>query len=447
MPEELVPVLNQVKELARGGPTSMMVLGDFLKRRITPLQQRTRMSRMYMGTNDCCSITRGPGTDFTRAELEVAIRGMTGETFSPESLVQPSGVKALCEDQALRSSVLASMPTLNEGGLAIRQLGGDPNHGIHIPGASPDRQQRASQGPGGPCPGGPAPAGKGKDKGPVPKHRHKDDVGAALTWRDDEAQGDAPAWSSQAEGSKSRRLQCGDGSFVGEPAPKLQKTAEAERQCRATPPRSQRQQPERRPKEARRPSSEPQIPPLPPTSQRSATPPPLAEPRPQTPPPPPTAPVAEDLHQRSGRSSGPNHVGDMTGPFLRTLRARPPGVAPAGGSGPQLIPSSSPAGRLATTPAGTPPVPAPVGPEPAAATPPRPEAAPLEEAAGPAATIETPAAAAAAALDAMAKLLPAESAAEKAAVAAEAAMLEAAEEPEAAAPEVAEVASTTTPPM
>jgi hypothetical protein len=36
LPEGLVPVLNRVKELARGGLTSMMVLGDFLKRRIAP---------------------------------------------------------------------------------------------------------------------------------------------------------------------------------------------------------------------------------------------------------------------------------------------------------------------------------------------------------------------------------------------------------------------------
>jgi hypothetical protein len=234
----------------------MMVLGDFLKRRIAPLQQRTRMSFMYTGTNDCCRIVRGPTTNFTRAELEVAIRGMTGDTFSPESLVLPSGVKALCKDQALWSSVLASMLTLNEGGLAIRQLGGDPNRGIHIPGASPNRQQRASQGARGPSPGGPAPAGKGKDKVPVPKHRHKDYVGAAPTRRDDEAQGAAPARSSQAEGSKSRRLQRGDGSFVREPAPKRQKTAEAERQSRAPPPPPQRQQPEKRPEEARRPSPE-----------------------------------------------------------------------------------------------------------------------------------------------------------------------------------------------
>jgi hypothetical protein len=137
--------------------TSLMVLGDFLKRRIAPLQQRTRMAYMYTGSNDYCRIARGPSTDFTRAELEVAIRGMTGDTFSPKSLVLPSGVKALCEDQALRASVLASMPTLDEGGLAVRQLGGDPNRGIHIPGASLDRRQRASQGPMGPSPGGPAP--------------------------------------------------------------------------------------------------------------------------------------------------------------------------------------------------------------------------------------------------------------------------------------------------
>jgi hypothetical protein len=103
------------------------------------------MAYMYTGLNDCFRIARGPGVDFTRAELESAVRVMTGEVFSPESLVLPSGVKALCEDQALRSSILAAMPTLDEGGLAVRQLGGDRNRGLQIPGATPDRQQRASE--------------------------------------------------------------------------------------------------------------------------------------------------------------------------------------------------------------------------------------------------------------------------------------------------------------
>jgi hypothetical protein len=98
----------------------MMVLGDFLKRRIAPLQQRSRMAYMYTGLNDCCRIARGPGADFTRVELEALVQTITGEAFSPESLVLPSRVKALCEDQALWSSILASMPTLDEGGLAVR---------------------------------------------------------------------------------------------------------------------------------------------------------------------------------------------------------------------------------------------------------------------------------------------------------------------------------------
>jgi hypothetical protein len=38
LPAELDPVLDRVKVLARGGLTSMMVLGDFLRRHITPLQ-------------------------------------------------------------------------------------------------------------------------------------------------------------------------------------------------------------------------------------------------------------------------------------------------------------------------------------------------------------------------------------------------------------------------
>jgi hypothetical protein len=89
LPEELDPVLNRVKTLARGGLTSMMVLGDFLRRRIAPLQQRSRMACIYTGSNDCCRIVRGPSIDLTRAELEASIQVMTGETYTSKSLVLP----------------------------------------------------------------------------------------------------------------------------------------------------------------------------------------------------------------------------------------------------------------------------------------------------------------------------------------------------------------------
>jgi hypothetical protein len=161
-----------------------MVVGDFLKRRIAPCSSGQGWPTCTRGQTTVAGSRGGPGSDFSKAELEAAFRAMTDEAFSLESLVLLSGIKGMCEDQALRSTVLASMPTLDEGGLAVRQLRGDPNRGIHIPGASPDHQQRASQGPRGPSPRGPAPAGKGKDKVPVPEHRHKDNM----------------------EGSKSRRL-------------------------------------------------------------------------------------------------------------------------------------------------------------------------------------------------------------------------------------------------
>jgi hypothetical protein len=116
---EIDLVLVWVKTLARGSLTSMMVLGDFLRRHIAPLQQRSRMACMFTGSNDCCWIVLGPGTDLTSMELEASIRVMTGVVYTPESLVLLRGIKALCEDQAMRSSILVSMPTLDEGGLAV----------------------------------------------------------------------------------------------------------------------------------------------------------------------------------------------------------------------------------------------------------------------------------------------------------------------------------------
>jgi hypothetical protein len=144
---------------------------------------------MFTGVNDCCRIVRGVGTDLSGAELEASIQVMTGEAYTPESPVLPRGIKALCEDQAMRTAVLALMLTLDEGGLGVRQVGGDPNRGIRIPGTSPDSQQRADQGPGRSCHGGPALAGKGKEK--EPELCHKYNVGSIPIRKDDKVQGAA----------------------------------------------------------------------------------------------------------------------------------------------------------------------------------------------------------------------------------------------------------------
>jgi hypothetical protein len=43
---------------------------------------------------------------------------MIGEAYTPELLVLPRGIKALCEDQGMRMAILASLHTLDDGGLA-----------------------------------------------------------------------------------------------------------------------------------------------------------------------------------------------------------------------------------------------------------------------------------------------------------------------------------------
>lgn len=126
-------VIDRIKSLAAGDLTLIHVVRDFLKRRITPLQQRARLCCWFTGSNDIGRVQRGPGTDLSWDELEVLVKGITGESFIPEFLILPQGIPALCDDPGLRTAILATLPTLDESGMAIHQTGGwDPHHGIRI---------------------------------------------------------------------------------------------------------------------------------------------------------------------------------------------------------------------------------------------------------------------------------------------------------------------------
>jgi hypothetical protein len=62
---EFLLVLDRIKTLATRGLTSMHVVGDFLKRRIMPLQRRSRLCCWFTGPNDIGRIQRGSGTDLS----------------------------------------------------------------------------------------------------------------------------------------------------------------------------------------------------------------------------------------------------------------------------------------------------------------------------------------------------------------------------------------------
>jgi hypothetical protein len=52
------------------------------------------------------------------------VGGITRETFVPESLILPQNIPALCDDPELRTTILATLPTLDESGVAVHQTGG-----------------------------------------------------------------------------------------------------------------------------------------------------------------------------------------------------------------------------------------------------------------------------------------------------------------------------------
>jgi hypothetical protein len=134
LPSEFDSVLSKIRALAEDGLTSLHVLGDFLKRRIVPLKQRPRPAWSFNGPQDCSRAHRGEDSDLIQEALEVLVRAVTGEIFIPKHLILPHGVVPLCEDSRLRTAVLATLPTLDDGGLAALQTVGDPDRGIRIPG-------------------------------------------------------------------------------------------------------------------------------------------------------------------------------------------------------------------------------------------------------------------------------------------------------------------------
>jgi hypothetical protein len=172
------PVLDRIQYLTESGLTSLMVLHDFLSRRLTPLQDRaTRPAWMYTGVNDIMRLERGPGSSLDGELLAACLKALTTDQFSAELAMPPASCGAICMDQAARTALLAAMPTLDDVDIAVVQRG-DLSCGVTIPGAT------VTGGRGGTTGGGRGPGGSGspisapalgKGKGVSTRVVHDDD--------------------------------------------------------------------------------------------------------------------------------------------------------------------------------------------------------------------------------------------------------------------------------
>jgi hypothetical protein len=131
------------------------------------------------------------------------VKGITGESFIPESLILPQGISALCDDPGLRTAILATLPTLDESGVAVHQTGGrDPHHGIRISDTPNGGPHTA-----GVAPSAPVVALSTSATPPRPLDKGKGAAGSSS----------APGGTEGSEEERRRRLHRADGSCISDP--------------------------------------------------------------------------------------------------------------------------------------------------------------------------------------------------------------------------------------
>jgi hypothetical protein len=109
------PVLDRIQYLAENGLTSLMVLHDFLSKRLAPLQDRPhRPAWMYTGVNDIMQLDRGPGSSLGDTMLAVSLKVLTMDQPSAKLVTPAASYEPLCVNQAVRTMLLAIMPMLDD---------------------------------------------------------------------------------------------------------------------------------------------------------------------------------------------------------------------------------------------------------------------------------------------------------------------------------------------
>nr|AAU44316.1 putative polyprotein [Oryza sativa Japonica Group] len=136
-------VLDRLAGLRSEGLTGAMVYGDYLRRRIAPLQRRARGAWEYTGSEDCMRTHQGVKWDWAPEDFKIVVQRVLNLSSVEASLI-PQGVLPLCSDPD-RASILTIMQAV---------------------GASEERAPRGHDGAGGSRRGEQSTPGGGRASGP-----------------------------------------------------------------------------------------------------------------------------------------------------------------------------------------------------------------------------------------------------------------------------------------
>jgi hypothetical protein len=116
------PVLDRIQYLAKNNLTSLMVLHNFLSKRLAPLQYWSHCPAwMYTGVNDIMRLDRGPGSILGDTLLVASLKALTTDQPSAELVMPAAAYEPLCVNQAARTALLVIMPTLDDVDIALVQ--------------------------------------------------------------------------------------------------------------------------------------------------------------------------------------------------------------------------------------------------------------------------------------------------------------------------------------
>nr|AAT85260.1 hypothetical protein [Oryza sativa Japonica Group] len=182
-------VLDRLAGLRSLGLTGAMVYGDYLRRRIAPLQRRARGAWEYTGSEDCMRTHRGVKWDWAPEDFKIVVQRVLNLSSVEASLI-PQGVLPLCSDPD-RASILTIMQAVGAseeraprghdgaggsrrgeqstpgGGRASGPRDGGPGSG-HPADAREKRKQEGTPPPSPPRGGGAARAGSRRPEGATP---------------------------------------------------------------------------------------------------------------------------------------------------------------------------------------------------------------------------------------------------------------------------------------
>jgi hypothetical protein len=82
-------MLQRIQFLIENGLTSMIVLHDFLSKRIAPLQERARLVWLYTRENDATRLEHGPRTDLEPGVLDTMLSKLSTNPSSIGFITSP----------------------------------------------------------------------------------------------------------------------------------------------------------------------------------------------------------------------------------------------------------------------------------------------------------------------------------------------------------------------